>query len=84
MLRYRTVFTRQALEFICRASDGEMKELDAWLDRIEAQPGLSGDYAEAGRLDQGRISTRRPRRRLATRSAKRGDGRHAGVPAPKP
>jgi hypothetical protein len=52
MLRYRTVFTRQALDFICRASDGEMKELDAWLDRIEAQPGASGDYAEAG--DAGR------------------------------
>jgi hypothetical protein len=48
MARYRTVFTRQALDFICRASDEEIHELDAWLDRIEAQPGLTGDYAETG------------------------------------
>jgi hypothetical protein len=39
MSRYRTVFTRQALDFICRASDEEMSELDVWLDRIEGQPG---------------------------------------------
>lgn len=53
MPRYRTVFTRQALDFICRAGDEEMHELDAWLDRIEAQPGLSGDYAETD--DVGRV-----------------------------
>lgn len=55
MPRYRTVFTRQALDFICRAGDDEMHELDVWLDRIEAQPGLIGDYAEtddAGRALQ--------------------------------
>ena len=46
MSRYRTVFTRQALDFICRAGDDEMQELDVWLDRIEGQPGMSGDYAE--------------------------------------
>lgn len=48
MPRYRTVFTRSALDFICRASDEEMHELDAWLDRIEGQPGLAGDYSEIG------------------------------------
>lgn len=52
MVRYRTVFTRQALDFICRASDAEMHELDAWFNRIERQPGLPGDYTEVG--DAGR------------------------------
>lgn len=52
MSRYRTVFTRHALDFICRADDDEMQELDVWLDRIEGQPGLIGDYAESG--DAGR------------------------------
>ena len=48
MVLYRCVFTRQAHDFICRASDDEMRELDTWLDRIERQPGLPGDYAESG------------------------------------
>jgi hypothetical protein len=52
MPRYRTVFSRQALDFICRADDDEMQELDAWLDRIEGQPGLFGDFSEVG--DAGR------------------------------
>jgi hypothetical protein len=52
MPRYHTVFTRHALDFICRADDDEMHELEAWLDRIEGQPGLAGDYAESG--DAGR------------------------------
>ncbi len=52
MPSYRTVFTRQALDFICRADDDEMQELEAWLDRIEGQPGLTGDYSESG--DAGR------------------------------
>jgi hypothetical protein len=48
MLSYRCVFTREAHDFICRASDDEMRELDGWLDRIERNPGLPGDYIEAG------------------------------------
>lgn len=52
MTRYRTVFTRQALDFVCRTSDDEMRELDVWFDRIERQPALTGDYVETG--DAGR------------------------------
>lgn len=52
MSRYRTVFSRQALDFIRRASDEEMHELDAWLDQIEGQPGLTGDYSEIGDGDR--------------------------------
>ena len=47
---YRSVFTREAHDFICRASDDEIRELDAWLDRIERQPGLPGDYIERDQI----------------------------------
>ena len=46
MPAYRTVFTREASDFICRASHRDMRVLDDWLDRIERLPGTPGDYTE--------------------------------------
>ena len=49
MLPYQLVFTREALDFICRAGEVEMRELDGWFNRFERQPATPGDYAEQDR-----------------------------------
>ena len=49
MLPYQLVFTREALNFICRAGEVEMRELEGWFSRIERQPASPGDYAEQDR-----------------------------------
>lgn len=46
MLAYRTVFTREVSDFICRVSSRDMRFLDDWFDRIESLPDAEGDYTE--------------------------------------
>ncbi len=46
MRPYRTVFNRQALEFVADASDEVFAEIEQWVNRIEQTPFTKGDYTE--------------------------------------
>ena len=43
---YRTVFSREALEFVVPANDAVFGEIEAWVNRIERAPVARGDYTE--------------------------------------
>jgi hypothetical protein len=43
---YRTVFTREALEFVVQADEEAFEEIEIWVSRIERAPATRGDYAE--------------------------------------
>ena len=46
MRPYRTVFNRQALEFVADADEETFAEIEQWVDRVEREPSMSGDYTE--------------------------------------
>ena len=46
MRSYRTVFSRQALDFVATADDDVFTEISQWIDRIERMPSTPGDYTE--------------------------------------
>ena len=46
MRSYRTVFNRQAWEFVADADDDTFAEIEQWVNRIERAPGTPGDYTE--------------------------------------
>ena len=46
MTHYRTVFSRQALDFVAAADDDMFAEINRWVDRIERTPSTPGDYTE--------------------------------------
>lgn len=46
MRHYEAVFSRQSLEFLLRASDEEVAEVEAWMERVERTPHTLGDYIE--------------------------------------
>ena len=46
MRPYRTVFNRQALEFVADADVEAFAEIERWVDRIEREPSMPGDYTE--------------------------------------
>jgi hypothetical protein len=46
MKPYRTVFNREALEFIANTDDDTYAEIEQWVNRIERSPFTSGDYTE--------------------------------------
>lgn len=46
MRSYRTVFNRQALEFVADADEGTYAEIEQWVNRIERAPFTLGDYTE--------------------------------------
>ena len=46
MRAYEAVFARKALEFLLRASDDEVAEIETWMRRIERTPHSPGDYTE--------------------------------------
>lgn len=46
MLPYEAVFARKALEFLLRARDDEVAEVEAWMRRVERAPHTPGDYTE--------------------------------------
>lgn len=46
MRPYRTVFTRQALNFVADADGGTYAEIEQWVNRIERSPFVAGDYTE--------------------------------------
>jgi hypothetical protein len=46
MRPYRTVFTRQALEFVADADGDTYAEIEQWVNRIERTPFTPGDYTE--------------------------------------
>jgi hypothetical protein len=46
MRPYEAVFARKALEFLLRASDDEVAEIETWMRRIERAPHTPGDYTE--------------------------------------
>lgn len=46
MRLYRTVFSREALEFAVQAEDAVFGEIEVWVNRIERAPATRGDYAE--------------------------------------
>jgi hypothetical protein len=46
MRLYRTVFSRQALDFVTAADDEVFAEINQWVDRIEHLPFTPGDYTE--------------------------------------
>lgn len=52
MRRYRTVFNREALEFVVHADEREFAEIERWVDHIERAPSTPGDFIE--RHDDGR------------------------------
>ena len=43
---YEAVFARKAVEFLLRASDDEVAEVEAWMRRVERAPYTPGDYIE--------------------------------------
>jgi hypothetical protein len=46
MRPYRTVFTRQALDFVADADEDTYAEIEQWVNRIERSPFITGDYTE--------------------------------------
>jgi hypothetical protein len=46
MLPYEAVFARKALEFLLRATDDEVAEVETWMRRVERSPHTPGDYTE--------------------------------------
>jgi hypothetical protein len=49
---YRTVFSREAMEFAVQADAAVFGEIEAWVNRVERVPAARGDYTE--RDDDGR------------------------------
>lgn len=46
MRPYRTIFNRQAMEFVADADDEAFAEVEQWVNRVERAPSASGDYTE--------------------------------------
>lgn len=46
MRPYRTVFNRQALEFVADADEETYAEIEQWVNQIERTPFAPGDYTE--------------------------------------
>lgn len=46
MRPYRTVFNRQAMEFVADADDEVFAEIEQWVSRVERAPFTPGDYTE--------------------------------------
>lgn len=46
MRRYRTVFNREALEFVVQTDDEVFREIEQWVNGIERAPATGGDYSE--------------------------------------
>lgn len=46
MRLYRTVFNRQALKFVAVADEESFAEIERWVNKVEREPSLPGDYTE--------------------------------------
>ena len=46
MRPYRTVFNRQALKFVAVADEDTFAEIECWVNKIEREPFVAGDYTE--------------------------------------